>query len=191
MCFVLFEQDNGFCFVLLQQVNLQLHKYDELDCLIRGIHYIDRHNHMSECYYWAESPDFNEFQHNGHPAFNFAGTSGSTLTSSHENHFVNGIPQTNQLGNPREERNQYKPETAERRERETPRSSFSGLDWIKVPFDFRNPYPYLVVNIGSGVSILAVYSPSDYKRVCGTRYLFLKSYVKFYSETYVKFCTEI
>jgi pantothenate kinase len=42
---------------------------------------------------------------------------------------------------------------------------------VKVPFDFRNPYPYLVVNIGSGVSILAVYSSSNYKRVSGTRFV--------------------
>ncbi|XP_078587675.1 pantothenate kinase 3-like [Branchiostoma floridae x Branchiostoma japonicum] len=38
----------------------------------------------------------------------------------------------------------------------------------KMPFDFRNPYPYIVVNIGSGVSILAVYSQDDYKRISGT-----------------------
>lgn len=38
----------------------------------------------------------------------------------------------------------------------------------KVPYDFRQPYPYLVVNIGSGVSILAVYSPKSYNRVWGS-----------------------
>lgn len=32
-----------------------------------------------------------------------------------------------------------------------------------------NPYPLLLVNIGSGVSILAVYSKDNYKRVTGTR----------------------
>lgn len=39
----------------------------------------------------------------------------------------------------------------------------------KHAFDFRDPYPYLVVNIGSGVSILTVRGPNDYKRVSGTR----------------------
>ena len=88
--------------VFWQEVSLQLHKFDELDCLIRGIHYIDRHNLESECYYYknAQHPDKCE----------------------------------------------------------------------KSPFDFHNPYPYLVVNIGSGVSILAVYSPNDYRRISGTRY---------------------
>jgi len=84
----------------LQEVQLQLHKFDELDCLIQGIHYIDRHNLNNECYYWE------------------------------------------------------KPVEAEHCE--------------KRPFDFRNPYPYLAVNIGSGVSILAVNSPTDYRRVSGT-----------------------
>lgn len=83
-----------------EHVQLELHKFDELDCLIKGIHYIDRHNPQSECYYW---------------------------------------------------RNPDNPVLCE-----------------KVSFDFRDPYPYLVVNIGSGVSILAVRSPDDYKRVSGT-----------------------
>lgn len=84
-----------------QNLNLQLHKFDELDCLIQGIHYIDRLNTLSECYYWSNPTD---------------------------------------------------PENCKRE-----------------PYDFKNPYPYLVVNIGSGVSILAVKSPRDFKRVSGTR----------------------
>ncbi|XP_052773603.1 pantothenate kinase 3-like [Mya arenaria] len=81
-------------------VNLELHKFDELDCLIEGIHFIDRNNKSFECYYWTNPND-------------------SKLAK-------------------------------------------------KEPFDFRNPYPYLVVNIGSGVSILTVRGPSDYQRVSGT-----------------------
>ncbi|XP_018328170.1 pantothenate kinase 3 isoform X3 [Agrilus planipennis] len=38
----------------------------------------------------------------------------------------------------------------------------------KSSYDFSNPYPFLLVNIGSGVSILAVYGPNNYKRVTGT-----------------------
>ncbi|XP_013414430.1 pantothenate kinase 3 [Lingula anatina] len=88
-----FEQD------FKMEVNLSLNKLDELDTLIKGIHYIDRNN-PDECYYWK------------HPT---------------------------------------EPERCE-----------------KVPFDFRDPYPYLVVNIGSGVSMLAVSSPTEYRRVTGT-----------------------
>ncbi|XP_071051143.1 pantothenate kinase 3 isoform X2 [Onthophagus taurus] len=38
----------------------------------------------------------------------------------------------------------------------------------KIIYDFSNPYPFLIVNIGSGVSVLAVYGPDSYKRVSGT-----------------------
>ncbi|XP_042855906.1 pantothenate kinase 3-like isoform X2 [Penaeus japonicus] len=83
-----------------REVNLTLHKFDELDCLIRGIEYIEDNNMDRECYYFL---------------------------------------------NPRNE---------DRCE--------------KVTFDFSNPYPFLVVNIGSGVSILAVDGPDNYRRVSGT-----------------------
>lgn len=39
---------------------------------------------------------------------------------------------------------------------------------VKKPYNFSKPYPYLVVNIGSGVSILAVYSATSYSRVWGS-----------------------
>ncbi|XP_077157306.1 pantothenate kinase 2, mitochondrial isoform X2 [Paroedura picta] len=93
-----FEQD------FLTVGDLQLCKLDELDCLIRGVLYIDSvgFNGHSECYYF-ENP-------------------------------------TN-------------PETCQ-----------------KLPFNLENPYPLLLVNIGSGVSILAVYSKDDYKRVSGTSF---------------------
>lgn len=38
----------------------------------------------------------------------------------------------------------------------------------KARFDFSQPYPFILVNIGSGVSILAVRGPNDYKRISGT-----------------------
>ncbi|XP_029449416.1 pantothenate kinase 2, mitochondrial isoform X3 [Rhinatrema bivittatum] len=38
----------------------------------------------------------------------------------------------------------------------------------KIPYNLENPYPLLLVNIGSGVSILAVYAKGNYKRVTGT-----------------------
>ena len=44
----------------------------------------------------------------------------------------------------------------------------NSLDDIKrerITYDFSEPYPYLVVNIGSGVSMLAVYSAKSYSRV--------------------------
>ncbi|KAK0143898.1 Pantothenate kinase 2, mitochondrial [Merluccius polli] len=39
---------------------------------------------------------------------------------------------------------------------------------VQRPYALQDPYPLLLVNIGSGVSILAVYSEKNYKRVTGT-----------------------
>ena len=39
---------------------------------------------------------------------------------------------------------------------------------VKKTYDFSNPYPFILVNIGSGVSILSVRAPGQYQRVCGT-----------------------
>lgn len=83
-----------------KDVNLTLHKFDELDCLINGIEYIEENHIHNECYYFINARDEETCQ--------------------------------------------------------------------KVTYDFSNPYPFLVVNIGSGVSILSVSGPEDYKRVSGT-----------------------
>ncbi|KAG7458687.1 hypothetical protein MATL_G00223230 [Megalops atlanticus] len=83
--------------------DLQLLKLDELDCLIRGVLYIDSvvsSGGPSECYYFENPTD---------------------------------------------------PERC-----------------VQRPYTLENPYPLLLVNIGSGVSILAVYSKDNYKRVTGT-----------------------
>ncbi|CAJ1074620.1 pantothenate kinase 2%2C mitochondrial isoform X2 [Xyrichtys novacula] len=82
--------------------DLQLHKLDELDCLIRGVLYIDSvvSSGPSECYYFENPTD---------------------------------------------------PDRC-----------------VQKPYTLENPYPLLLVNIGSGVSILAVYSENNYKRVTGT-----------------------
>ncbi|XP_074141585.1 pantothenate kinase 2, mitochondrial isoform X1 [Sminthopsis crassicaudata] len=91
-----FEQD------FLTIGDLQLCKLDELDCLIKGILYIDSvgFNGRSQCYYFENPADSEKCR--------------------------------------------------------------------KLPFNLKNPYPLLLVNIGSGVSILAVYSKDNYKRVTGT-----------------------
>lgn len=40
----------------------------------------------------------------------------------------------------------------------------------KKKYDFSQPYPFILVNVGSGVSVLAVWGPTNYKRISGTRY---------------------
>ncbi|XP_061545557.1 pantothenate kinase 3-like isoform X2 [Phycodurus eques] len=82
--------------------DLELLKLDELDCLIRGLLFVDRvgFNGHPECYYFHNPSD----------------------TQS----------------------------------------------CVKQQCTLDNPFPVLLVNIGSGVSILAVYSEGNYKRVTGT-----------------------
>ncbi|CAK7313019.1 Pantothenate kinase 1 [Vulpes lagopus] len=86
--------------------DLQLHKLDELDCLIQGLFYVDSvgFNGKPECYYF-ENP-------------------------------------TN-------------PELCKKN--------------IYMPYCLDNPYPILPANMGSGVSVLAVYSKDNYKSITGTR----------------------
>ncbi|XP_028336728.1 pantothenate kinase 1 isoform X5 [Physeter macrocephalus] len=95
-------EDRSLPVARLSIADLQLHKLDELDCLIQGLLYVDSvgFNGKPECYYF-ENP-------------------------------------TN-------------PELCQKR-----------------PYCLDNPYPMLLVNMGSGVSILAVYSKDNYKRVTGT-----------------------
>ncbi|XP_037032518.1 pantothenate kinase 3 isoform X1 [Bradysia coprophila] len=38
----------------------------------------------------------------------------------------------------------------------------------KKVYDFSQPYPFILVNVGSGVSVLAVWGPDHYKRISGT-----------------------
>ncbi|XP_042894936.1 pantothenate kinase 2, mitochondrial [Parasteatoda tepidariorum] len=91
--------NTGIRDINLQEVSLTIHKFDEMDALIRGVQFVEKHN-ARECYYYSNPVDDEKCK--------------------------------------------------------------------KVPFDFSKPYPFLVVNIGSGVSILAVYSANEYKRVTGT-----------------------
>lgn len=89
-----------FSEVIESEVNMSLHKFDEVDSLIRGLEYMENHN-SAELFYYV---------------------------------------------NPEDE-----------------------LECTKTPYDADNiVYPFLLVNIGSGVSILSVQGPDKYKRVCGT-----------------------
>ncbi|XP_018493640.1 pantothenate kinase 3 [Galendromus occidentalis] len=86
---------------LKHKIGTKVHKYDELDSLLCGIHYIESCKPLRECFYFE-------------------------MDAEHKT-------------------------------------------YTKTPFDFSDAYPYLAVNIGSGVSMLAVYSPTEYRRITGTR----------------------
>ena len=88
------------CFLHPQKLGINLCKYDEMACLIRGVHYLCIH-YPQECYYWKN------------------------------------------------------PKVKDKAE--------------KVPFPLGpDPYPYIIVNIGSGISVLLVKSAEKFKRIGGT-----------------------
>ena len=88
------------CFLHPQKLGINLCKYDEMACLIRGVHYLCIH-YPQECYYWKN------------------------------------------------------PKVKDKAE--------------KVPFPLGpDPYPYIIVNIGSGISVLLVESAEKFKRIGGT-----------------------
>lgn len=82
-----------------RELNMSLHKFDELDSLVGGVEFVEGAN-PRELYYWQDPAD-------------------DSLAS-------------------------------------------------KQTYDFASPYPFLLVNIGSGVSILAVRGPGEHARVSGT-----------------------
>lgn len=83
----------------MQKLGIKLCKFDEMESLIRGLHYLALRC-PNECYYWS---------------------------------------------NPKQD------------------------STCKVPFDLGpNPYPYIIVNVGSGVSILLVESATSFRRIGGT-----------------------
>lgn len=85
-----------------QAKTINLRRFDELDSLIHGIHFVQKLNPSTECYFFSDSDQ-------------------------------------------------------------------SSLSDRKQSFDFRDhPYPYLAVNVGSGVSMLVVRSQTDFRRVCGS-----------------------
>ena len=82
-----------------KEVKMKLHKFDEVDSLIRGVEYLEKNND-SELFFYSNPQD----------------------------------------------------------EAQCMKTAYNS-EWV---------YPYMLVNIGSGVSILSVKGPNDYRRVCGT-----------------------
>ena len=104
--------------VIESAVRLQLHKFDELDSLIRGVDYMENNN-PTELFFYAQPKE-----NGGH---NEATAADATAPNS-----VNSDT------------------------------------WEKRAYNSDQVYPFMLVNIGSGVSILKVRGPNEYARVSGT-----------------------
>jgi type II pantothenate kinase len=101
----------------LDELDIQVHKYDELGCLVRGMIFALT-NFPDECYTYRVEDDNSSISEN-----------------------LSGKQQ---------------------------KDSKSYTKKVFLPDFSYSTYPYLVVNIGSGVSILKVSGPGQFERVSGT-----------------------
>lgn len=132
--------------ILTNQIHLKgWNKEDELDMLIQGVEFLNEINGDNECYYFdimiplEGSTDLpDDRNHSESPT----GTLASSFSSSASFSSENNEPHDNIIAS-------------------------DSLKYVKKNFQFSNSYPYILVNIGSGVSILLVTSEKDYKRISG------------------------
>ena len=102
-----------------EQLGISIRKYDELDCLIRGLHFI-MNNVRDECFTWKNV------------SFDAHGAPSKHPPPKKQHHHNNDDDDENNND------------------------------------DDNAPYPFLLVNIGSGVSIIKVFDKFNFERVSGT-----------------------
>lgn len=114
-------------------------KCDELDMLIQGVEFLNEINSDKECYYFDILP------------FSETSSAQSSVDVSETASETSSETASNALG-----------------ESPLTENTSANCKYVKRFYHFSNAYPYILVNIGSGVSILLVKSENDYKRISGT-----------------------
>lgn len=125
------------------RLNIGWHKCDELDMLIQGVEFLNEINSDKECYYFDIEPI---------NALNNSASNDSTQNANDDNCCSSSLESS----------------SSSTSSFEYNLSPSSNSIFTKKYFRFTNSYPYIVVNIGSGVSILLVKSETKYKRISGT-----------------------
>lgn len=125
---------------IFEELEITLNKFDELGCLVRGMHFALT-NFSDECYTYrnADAP---------------LKTSEEHVSSDNEN---------NESTSPQDGDKEV-PISVKRWQKDSKQYTKK----VFLPYPSLASFPYLVVNIGSGVSILKVSSPGQYERVSGT-----------------------
>ncbi|GBP64622.1 Pantothenate kinase 1 [Eumeta japonica] len=170
-----FEED------FMKEVNMRLEKQDELDALVAGLLFVDARN-PCECYYWAPPDDRPVHEHSSYKItlyfvifIGFYHSADTTLSQSFP-FGMRGLDRALHAGPVSIGGSSMTAAavamTISKADgltySEPPYSEEALSLYVKKSYNFTNPYPFLLVNIGSGVSILAVRAPNDYKRVSGT-----------------------
>lgn len=131
-----------------ERLNIGWNKEDELDMLIQGVEFANEINADLECYYFdimiPIEPSIDPLSDKPRSAsYSPTSTLASSFSSSNSFCSENNEPHDNVIAS-------------------------DHLKYVKKHIQFANSYPYILVNIGSGVSVLLVTSEKDYKRISGT-----------------------
>lgn len=152
LCFQVYATGGGaFKFESVVRENLNLHwvKCDELDMLIQGVEFLNKINNQSECYYFNIEAK-KSFDKSPSNSMNFD----SVLSWSCNSEALSTSVSSSTSGTSTDSDYTTCPLTK--------------CNFIKQNYTFKNTYPYILVNIGSGVSVLLVKSENEYKRVSGS-----------------------
>jgi len=168
--------------VVSERLKIGWNKCDEMDMLIQGVEFLNELNSTDECYYYEIEPEEGAVPdvvyHNGeHESISpsssspsgegvvgppkpapsapvVVGTSSASLSASQSSSSL-ASSQSNST-------TEYQTTST------TASHAASHCRYIKHSYPFANSYPYILVNIGSGVSILLVKSEKKYKRISGS-----------------------
>lgn len=156
-----------------ERLKIGWNKCDEMDMLIQGVEFLNELNSLDECYYFKVEPE--------EPIIS---SSPTRLRNTHHNHSKNSshINRDQQAESSSSSSSPLACELSVSTPLSASHSSSSlsssqsnltdyqtsstasNCRFIKESFAFTNSYPYILVNIGSGVSILLVKSEKKYKR---------------------------
>ena len=134
-----------------ERLNIGWHKCDELEMLIQGIEFLNENNAGRECYYFeieSKSSSNNQPSNTEQHATN---SNNNDLNETMSTHSTSSSSSSNGSSSD-----------------DDFNISLSDSTFRKTSYNFANSYPYIVVNIGSGVSILLVKGERKYKRISGT-----------------------
>lgn len=147
--------------IVRERLKIGWNKCDELDMLIQGVEFLNELNTENECYFYRIEAA--QTIANGH-----SNQMDSSSMSEGESGFLN----QNSHSSPSSSSSQHDSSLSS-----SLSSSSASLEYhtspmnskfIKTNTKFTDSYPYILVNIGSGVSILLVKSEKKYKRISGT-----------------------
>mmetsp|Transcript_14311 Transcript_14311/g.31354 ORF Transcript_14311/g.31354 Transcript_14311/m.31354 type:complete len:616 (-) Transcript_14311:194-2041(-) len=119
------------------QLGITINKFDELECLVRGMHFA-LNNFQDECFTYRKEDKEEEAEAGG----GGQSSSGGKASTAKED-----------AGEPRTDAKD---------------KDYTRLVYLPCDSDSLSAFPYLCVNIGSGVSILKVTGPGRAERVSGT-----------------------